>query len=110
MDHNNPGDKETTVVVTYPDGSMDEVPVTIKVVDPRTDADKNDPTTTIPAPKAAPAPMMHKQTPASSAAPANPKCHQFQLLLRNKHCLKQVMMRPWQLWLSEESLRQLDLV
>ncbi|TFV06639.1 MULTISPECIES: Rib/alpha-like domain-containing protein [unclassified Streptococcus] len=46
VDTSTPGDQSTTVVVTYPDGSTDEIPVTITIVDPRSDADKHDPRVT----------------------------------------------------------------
>lgn len=43
VDTSTAGEKPAEVVVTYPDGSEDVVSSTITVVDPRTDADKNDP-------------------------------------------------------------------
>ncbi|WP_258113494.1 Rib/alpha-like domain-containing protein [Aerococcus urinae] len=44
VDTKTPGDKPATVVVTYPDGTKDEVPVTVKVTKNPTQAETTDPT------------------------------------------------------------------
>ncbi|MBF0698437.1 Rib/alpha-like domain-containing protein, partial [Streptococcus danieliae] len=73
VDTSKSGDQPVTVVVTYPDGSQDKVPVTVKVEENPTQAATNEPTPAEQVVKVGETPSAEKSIGNMSELPAGTK-------------------------------------